>query len=198
MARDLRVCFIGDSFTAGTGDETGQGWVRPLVAEARESGTSLTAYELGVRRETSLDVARRFHPEVAARLRDGDDLRVVLSVGANDVSAPAGRARVPHERTLAVLTDLLDDAWASGWSTFVVGPPPSLDPAQTARAIDLSLGMAQVCQECSVPFVDVAAPLSDDATWAESVRAGDGVHPLAAGYARFADVVREPLLTWLD
>lgn len=198
MARDLRVCFVGDSFTAGTGDETGQGWVRPLVAEAWASGTPLTAYELGVRRETSLDIARRFHAETAARLRDGDDLRVVLSFGANDVSAPAGRPRVPHERSLAVLTDLLDDAWASGWSTFVVGPPASLDPAQTARAIDLSLGMAAVCAECSVPFVDVAAPLADDATWAESVRAGDGVHPRSAGYVRFAEVVREPLLTWLD
>lgn len=198
MARDLRVCFVGDSFTAGTGDETGQGWVGRVVADARATGTALTAYELGVRRETSLDIARRFHPEVAARLRDGDDLRVVLSFGANDVSAPAGRPRVPHERTLAVLTDLLDDAWALGWSTLVVGPPASLDPIQTGRAVDLSLGMAQVCAECSVPFVDVVGPLADDAVWADSVRAGDGVHPLAAGYERFADIVREPVLGWLD
>ncbi len=198
MSRDLRVCFVGDSFTAGTGDETGLGWVRPLVAQAQAGGTPLTAYELGVRRDTSLDIARRFHPEVAARFADGDDLRVVLALGANDVSAPAGRPRVPHERTLAVLTDLLDDAWATGWSVFVVGPPTSLDPAQTARALDLSLGMAQVCQECAVPFVDVARELAGDPVWREAVLAGDGVHPRSEGYRRIADLVGEPLLDWLD
>ncbi|NDI50379.1 GDSL-type esterase/lipase family protein [Goekera deserti] len=197
MTRDLRVCFVGDSFTAGTGDETATGWVGPVVAAVRAAGTPVTGYELGVRRETSIEIARRWYPETRARLRDGDDLRVVFSFGANDVSAPAGRPRVPHERSLAVLTDLLDEAAASGWPAFVVGPPASLDPAQTARAVDLSAGMTQVAEECGVPFVDLAAPLAMSALWAESVRAGDGIHPDSRGYRMITEIVRPPLVGWL-
>ncbi len=197
MTRDLRVCFIGDSFTAGTGDETGAGWVTPVVAAVRDAGTAITGYQLGIRRETSVELARRWYPEARARLHDGDDLRVVFALGANDVSAPAGRPRVPHERTLTVLTDLLDEAAAIGWPAFVIGPPAALDPVQTARAVDLAGGMAQVADGSGVPFVDLATPLADSALWAEAVRAGDGIHPDSRGYRMLTDLVRRPLLDWL-
>ena len=54
-APDVRVCVLGDSFTAGVGDPTGAGWVGPVAAAARRSGWELTVYGLGVRRDTSVD-----------------------------------------------------------------------------------------------------------------------------------------------
>ena len=38
MIRDLRICFVGDSFVAGTGDETALGWVPPQMATYHASG----------------------------------------------------------------------------------------------------------------------------------------------------------------
>ena len=56
---DLRVVFVGDSFVAGVGDPEGRGWVGRVVAAAHAAGLPLTAYNLGVRRETSADVLAR-------------------------------------------------------------------------------------------------------------------------------------------
>ncbi|WP_369259567.1 GDSL-type esterase/lipase family protein [Geodermatophilus amargosae] len=198
MARDLRICFVGDSFTAGTGDPTGAGWVGPVLAALRADGVAVTGYPLGVRRETSLDIARRWYPEVRARLRDGTDHRVVLSFGANDVSAPTGRPRVPQERTLDVLAAVLDEAHAAGWPAFVTGPPPAPgDGAQTGRALALSAAMAEVAAARGVPFTDLAAPLATDPSWAEAVRAGDGIHPDVRGYRLLAGLLLPPLRAWL-
>ncbi|NEM08015.1 GDSL-type esterase/lipase family protein [Geodermatophilus normandii] len=198
MARDLRICFVGDSFTAGTGDETGAGWVGTVLAALRDDGVAVTGYPLGVRRETSLDIARRWYPEVRARLRDGTDHRVVLSFGANDVSAPTGRARVPQERTLDVLAAVLDEAHAAGWPAFVTGPPPVPDDdARTGRALALSAAMAEVAAARRVPFADLAAPLAADPSWAGAVRAGDGIHPDVRGYRLLAGLLLPPLRAWL-
>src|SRR5262249_19732759 len=54
---DLRTCFIGDSYVAGAGDDTGLGWVGRVTARARADGYDLTAYNLGVRRDTAADAA---------------------------------------------------------------------------------------------------------------------------------------------
>ncbi|SHH34121.1 GDSL-type esterase/lipase family protein [Geodermatophilus nigrescens] len=197
MTRDLRLCLVGDSFTAGVGDETGAGWVGPVLAALRADGTDVTGYPLGIRRETSLDIARRWYPEVRARLRDGTDHRVVFSLGANDVSAPAGRRRVPQERTLEVVAGMLDEAHAAGWPAFVTGPPPGADAGWTDRALALSAAMAEVAASRAVPFADLAGPLAGDPAWAEAVRAGDGVHPDARGYRLLTDVVLPPLRAWL-
>ncbi|WP_336030520.1 GDSL-type esterase/lipase family protein [Geodermatophilus sp. FMUSA9-8] len=197
MTRDLRLCLVGDSFTAGVGDETGAGWVGPVLAALRADGTDVTGYPLGIRRETSLDIARRWYPEVRARLRDGTDHRVVFSLGANDVSAPAGRRRVPQERTLEVVAGMLDEAHAAGWPAFVTGPPPGADAGWTDRALALSAAMAEVAASRAVPFADLAGPLAGDPAWAEAVRAGDGVHPDARGYRLLTAVLLPLLRAWL-
>ena len=64
----FRVCFIGDSFVLGVGDPDGLGWSGRIAAAARRRGIDITAYNLGVRRETTADIARRWQAEVAPRL----------------------------------------------------------------------------------------------------------------------------------
>lgn len=195
-ALDVRVCFLGDSFTAGVGDPTGGGWVGPVGAAARRSGWDLTGYGLGVRRDTSVDVARRFPAEASWRLRDGDRYGVVVAVGLNDVVLDGGRPRVAPERSLAALADVLDGAAARAWPALVVGPPPVSDPGESARAADLSAGMASSCADRSVPFVDTTG-LAVDPVWAAEVAAGDAYHPSTRGYARLAALVEPVFQRWL-
>ncbi|MGK8554371.1 GDSL-type esterase/lipase family protein [Nocardia gipuzkoensis] len=84
MSRDLWVCFVGDSFVAGVGDERCLGWAGRLGAAAHAEGVPLTAYNLGVRRQTSAEILDRWLIECSPRLPEGVDARVVLSFGVND------------------------------------------------------------------------------------------------------------------
>ncbi|HUO23736.1 MAG TPA: hypothetical protein VMU59_14580, partial [Caulobacteraceae bacterium] len=63
---DLRVCFLGDSFTQGTGDDAALGWVGRVVAAERGRGHDLTGYNLGVRGQTGADIAERAAAEAGA------------------------------------------------------------------------------------------------------------------------------------
>ena len=42
MARDLRICFVGDSFVAGVGDPLCLGWPGRLAARTFADGQPLT------------------------------------------------------------------------------------------------------------------------------------------------------------
>ncbi|MEU7607730.1 GDSL-type esterase/lipase family protein [Micromonospora sp. NPDC049204] len=193
---DLRVCFFGDSFTTGVGDPSGVGWVGHVAAAARAQGHDLTVYNMGVRRDTSLDVAQRWLPEARVRLKDGQAFGVVFAFGTNDVDMQLDQVRVPPGRSLALLAAMLDDAHAARWHTLVVGPPPVLDPQASKRAADLAAAMARVCTTRSVPFVDVTE-LSADPVWCQEIAAGDAYHPFAAGYTRLAALVEPGFLRWL-
>ncbi|WP_448609583.1 GDSL-type esterase/lipase family protein [Geodermatophilus sp. URMC 60] len=193
---DVRVCVLGDSFTVGVGDPTGAGWVGPVATAARGAGWDLTAYALGVRRDTSVDVARRWPAEASWRLRDGDRYGVVLAVGLNDVVLQDGRARVSRERSLAAVAGVLDGAAAHDWPALVVGPPPVSDADASARAADLSAGMAAECAARAVPFVDTTG-LARDPVWVAEVAAGDAYHPSTRGYARLAALLEPVFLRWL-
>jgi acyl-CoA thioesterase-1 len=196
-ARDLRVCFFGDSFTLGVGDPTGAGWVGLVAAAARSEGHDLTAYNLGVRRDTSVDIARRWRSEARERLKDGDLFGVVFAVGTNDVAVHHGRPRVPRARSLTLLADMLDDAHTALWSTLVIGPPSLQDRQDNARAAELATGMAQVCADRTVPFLNVIDQLAADPVWQREVAAGDACHPSTRGYEQLAALVRTMALPWL-
>lgn len=55
--RDVRACFVGDSYVAGTGDPAALGWVGRVAAAAIASGVRLSAYNLGIRGDTASMVA---------------------------------------------------------------------------------------------------------------------------------------------
>ncbi len=58
--RDLRACFVGDSFVAGVADPEHLGWVGRIAARSHQAGRPVIAYNLRVRRETSRDTLRRW------------------------------------------------------------------------------------------------------------------------------------------
>jgi acyl-CoA thioesterase I len=196
-ARDLRVMFVGDSTVAGVGDPAGQGWVGRVVAGAFAAGVPLTAYNLGVRRDTSADVLARWQAEVRARLAPGAECRVVFSFGTNDATVEHGARRVPERHSLANLAQAIDGAAALGLPTLIVGPAPVEEREHRDRIAALSGAFARLAAERGVPCLEVAGPLSQDRTWTREACEGDGAHPASGGYSLLAGLVMERWLEWL-
>lgn len=196
---DLRVLFFGDSFVAGVGDPRGQGWVGRAVTAAFAAGRPLTAYDLGVRRETSVEVAVRWRFEATPRLVRDADCRVVFAVGANDTTLERDSPRVDPDRSCLALGKMLDQAAGLRLPAAVAGPPPVGDAAQQARVVALTDAFAEVCARRGVPFWPVAETLLASPTWLDEAAAGDGAHPAAGGYELLAQTLLDAgLLAWLQ
>ncbi|MEV6277125.1 GDSL-type esterase/lipase family protein [Nocardia sp. NPDC051832] len=198
MSADVRVCFVGDSFVAGVGDPLLLGWAGRLGQRAVDDGVALTAYNLGVRRQTSADVLNRFASECEQRLLPGTDARVVVSFGVNDTTYENGGPRVDPEGSAANLTELLGQAAERGWQVLMVAPPPISEAEQNARTAELDERFAEICAAAAVPYVQVHQALLGSAVWMREVREGDGAHPGAAGYEVLAALVLPRWQEWLS
>ncbi|GLY28747.1 GDSL-type esterase/lipase family protein [Kineosporia sp. NBRC 101731] len=214
--RDLRICYVGDSFVAGAGDRSGLGWVgrvgRAAMVDEERLGFVYTGYNLGVRRDTAPMVAARFVAEVTARLVPAQDRRVVLSFGANDTTIENGSRRAETEETVAALHrihrdihgDIHEDIHRGahrdleGTRLFVVGPPAVDDDAHNERIGALSVVLEREAALLSVPFVPAFPVTEQDPVWRRQVREGDGAHPDAGGYEVLAELVRDPILQWMS
>jgi lysophospholipase L1-like esterase len=185
---DLRICFIGDSFTQGTGDEAFLGWPGRVCASARARGHIVTLYNLGIRRETTADILARWRAEVAPRLVPGVDGRVVFSFGANDATIEDGRWRVDPDQSAENARATIAEARARH-PVLVVGLPPAPESDKTARHAELAARYAAVCRELGVPFLDILQPIQSVEAWWREVAAGDGIHPGSGGYAALAELV---------
>jgi lysophospholipase L1-like esterase len=196
---DRRLLCFGDSFVAGVGDPRGQGWVGRVVEAAHAAGRPLMAYNLGVRRETSVEVAVRWRFEAMPRLLASADCRVVFAVGANDTTIEGGRERVPPDRSCMALGKMLDQAAALDLPVAVAGPPPAGDAEQQARVVALSDAFAELCAARELPFWPVAETLLASRTWLDEAATGDGAHPAAGGYDLLARTLLDAgLLDWLQ
>lgn len=183
--RDVALVFIGASMVAGVGDPKGQGWVSRVVGRTQHPDLELTAYNLGVRGDTSADVLARWRVECPPRWRGRSEKRLVLSVGSNDPAAGISLAR--HRLNLA---NLLDDAASLGVATFVVSPAPIDDADYNAKLEVLVDAQADVCSRRGVPFVDCFRPLVLHEQWASDLAAGSVPHhPGQAGYGLIAWLV---------
>jgi len=191
---ERRLLFFGDSFVAGMGDPQGRGWVGRVVEGAAAAGVTVTPYNLGVRGETSVEVADRWWGEAESRVVVGADCRVVVAVGANDAVDP----RVSPAASRRALESILVTAAELGLSAFVVGPGPIGEDDADARVLRLDAAFATLCADLDVPYVPVTEALMDDPAWTGEAAASDGTHPGAGGYAVLADLVLAGgFLDWL-
>jgi lysophospholipase L1-like esterase len=196
ISADRRICFAGDSYVAGVGDPEHRGWVGRVVAGSYRGGRPVTAYNLGVRRDTSEDVRRRLPAETGARWVAGCDNRLVVSFGVNDTTEVDGAVRVPPERSVANLRGIADDVVAQGVPLLVVGPPPVADPDQNER-IEALDGLFAESADGAFPYVSVFGALQAERDWMRAVAVGDGAHPGAEGYRLLAELVRPAWEDWL-
>jgi acyl-CoA thioesterase-1 len=186
---DRRLLFFGDSLVAGVGDPTGKGWVGRVVAASFDLGLPLTAYNLGVRGETSEQVAARWRSEALPRLLPGTNGKIVLSFGANDTTIEHGRLRVTPERSCSALVRVIEGVTGIGLVPLVVGPAPVDDPEQNERIQTLSASFSEVCASAGVYFIGVIEQMLASSVWMMQVAAGDGAHPAVEGYDELADLI---------
>ena len=188
--RSIQMCFVGDSFVVGVGDEQALGWVGRVMSAVHNRMVDRTAYNLGVRRDTSGDVRARWQREVNARLKSDALLRLCFSFGANDCADNGhGKPRIPMAETIANTEAVLAAAMKMA-SVVMIGPLPILDDtAADARIAELDRKLGTVCRAMSVPYLPVFEEMSICPTWTEGAVSGDGTHPNAAGYQVLARYV---------
>lgn len=191
---DVRICFVGDSFVNGTGDEAALGWAGRLCAAAAGAGVPITYYNLGVRRDTSAGVRSRWRIECTPRLPDGCDGRIVLSCGVNDTSLENDRPRVALEASCAHVRGMLEDGGGYDW--LLVGPPPVADDTHNARIERLSTAFSELAGALDVPYIEVFSELVGDPVYRAGVAAYDGAHPRSTGYERMAALIGSSPKWW--
>jgi len=169
------------------------------VSACFEQDLDVTSYNLGIRGETSMQVASRWRAEATPRMLPDADARIVVSFGTNDTTLEQGAVRVPATSSLQALARILEEARALGIAPLVVGPAPIDESEQNRRIAGLSASFAKVCDEQSTPFIAVYEPLLESSLWMSEVSAGDGAHPGVAGYQTLARLLIEKgLLAWLS
>ncbi len=196
----LRICFVGDSITTGTGDERYQGWPGRLCAAEHAKGHDVTAYNLGVRGDTSPLIAERWRAECQARLPDEFPGALIFAFGVNDTVEEGGKRRVESADTAETARRILTAA--AGWKpTLMIGPAPIIEARmpmkigplvrdlKNIRIATLSRILDGIAAEAGVPYLDLYTRLTDDTVWAKALAAGDGVHPSAEGYQRLAEII---------
>ena len=195
----LRVCFVGDSITNGTGDTTFLSWPGRLCAAEVESGHDLTEYNLGIRADTSVDVARRWRAECEARLPGDLSCAIVFAFGINDATEEDGVIRVPLAESVTNARSILSKAKALH-PTLWIGPTPVDDTRQPLRmetgqvrdkrnhrTADYNLAFRALADDLAVPYLDMMSALINDPGWPAML--SDGLHPMAEGYERMAAII---------
>jgi acyl-CoA thioesterase I len=190
MSSDHRICFVGDSFVQGTCDPECRGWVGRVAAAGGAAGFDLTAYNLGIRRDTSRDVLARWQQECELRFRLHCAKYAVFSFGTNDTKIEDGTLRIGREESLANLRSILVQA-QSLYRVLVVGPVPVGDAPQNERIFDLCSVYADVAANLDIPYLPVARRLLSETAWLDEVRVNDGSHPGSKGYEALAAMVLE-------
>ncbi len=194
----LRVGFVGDSITNGTGDATLLGWTLRLGQAEGARGHDVTVYNLGVRADTSEMAAARFEVECGARLQPAFSCATMLAIGINDSadedSTQRKGRRVPLEASVEIIAGMAETARQWG-PVFWVGPTPVVDammPLAPFPGLSFGFSNATIAEygaayaaraaELGVPYLNLFAALRDDADFTAALQANDGLHPVTAGY----------------
>lgn len=197
-----RIVFIGDSIVHGVGDNANLGgWPGRLLRAEQRLEMAFTFYNLGIRSDTSDDIAKRWLSESTARLPPSIPSIYVFSFGLNDATSINDDVRVPLERSLENARMMLNAA-KSRARVLWIGPTP-ID--ETSQPVTTSIGTMQtksntvthaynegykiLADELQIPYLDLFTHFNEQTAWEEFLF--DGVHPNASGYDAIASLVQQ-------
>jgi acyl-CoA thioesterase I len=196
------IFFVGDSITLGWGDEDVGGWPARLISGLARQWP-VTAYNLGVRSDTSTEIVARWYDEVRRRKRAARSALIVFAFGANDAKLDrAGRLVTPIGATRRNTAESLALATREH-QVLLVGPAP-VDEKAIARAINptgdvavptnrqiaaVSSTLADEAATAGVAYLDLVERLADDQVWHAALRETDGIHPPGRGHDMIARLV---------
>ncbi len=200
--RDLRICFVGDSYINGSGDEQCLGWIGRLCEKRFTRQFRLTFYDLGIRGATTDEIRDRWRRECTARFPDGADNRVVLQFGINDVAEIVGSSRRVEEEDSVRNAEAIAAEVSGLYPTLWVGLPPAnvaCSPMRPSEGmeIDFSQDTATALNrryiasaaKLGVPYLDIQTPLLANPDYMHSLTFGDQMHCDGSGYGIMADLI---------
>jgi lysophospholipase L1-like esterase len=187
-----RYVALGDSYAIGEGVPPEDAWPSLLVEHLRREGIGI---ELVANPSVTGWTSAQLIEHELPVLEDSDATFVTVLIGVNDwvQGAEEGTFRA----NLRVILDRVQSALPDPRNVVLLTIPDfSVTPTggQYARGRDITAGIAgfneviaSVARDRDVPLVDLF-PLSRQLTSAEFV-AEDGLHPSAAAYARWEELV---------
>ncbi len=198
----IRIGFVGDSITHGTGDETLLGWPYRAGQAEVARGHDVTVYNLGIRADTSGLVAERWEAECRARLKPSFACATVFAIGINDSAHEKSDAmngqRIELARSLEIISEMLPKAGEFG-PVLWIGPTPVVEAMMPITRLpgviydfrndaidDYNRAYVAKAADLGVPYLDLFTPLSADPAWEAALRKSDGLHPNAQGYEMMA------------
>ncbi len=187
--RDVRICYVGDSFVNGTGDPTRLGWTGRVSASSQNNNLDITYYNLGIRRETSEDILKRWELECQLRLPKVSENKVVFSFGVNDTVIEDGQRRVSLENSIENARTILLKA-SKQYDVIMIGMPPINDDEQNKRIKELDSKYQELCNALNIPYLSTFNRLLHDKVWRDEVALNDGAHPRDKGYEILADFIK--------
>lgn len=186
---DIRICYVGDSFVNGTGDTSKLGWTGRLSASSQNDNIDITHYNLGIRRNTSEDILKRWEAECQARLPEVSENKVVFSFGVNDTVIENGQKRVSLENSIENAKTILVNA-IKKYDVIMIGMPPIDDDEQNKRIKELDIKYQALCNALEIPYLSIFEKLANDKVWKNEVLANDGAHPRDKGYEILANHIK--------
>lgn len=187
--RDIRICYVGDSFVNGTGDPTKLGWTGRVSASSQNNHLDITHYNLGIRRETSEDILKRWELECESRLPEVSENKVVFSFGVNDTVIENGQRRVSLENSIENAKTILLNA-SKKYEVIMIGMPPVAEDEQNESIKELDRKYQKLCNELDIPYLSIFNRLVHDKTWKDEVALNDGAHPRDKGYEILANFIK--------
>ncbi len=197
-----RICFFGDAFTTGAGDETALGWVGRLAVGEWRRGHDVTIYNLGIRGDSTRAIRPRWRREAEARLPPAAKGRLVFMFGGNDAKEIVGQGiDVPLEQSLDNARAILAEAaawkptlWVGLLPMSITKPYPRLLAGpqfrfSNERQAEYNARYAALAAELGVPFLDLHTKLLADPDWERLTQEGDGSNPASEGYAKLAAMI---------
>ncbi|WP_437519981.1 SGNH/GDSL hydrolase family protein [Sorangium sp. So ce726] len=191
--QEIRYLALGDSFTAGTGNQPADAFPSRLAELWRAQGRRVTLKNVAVNGYTTEDVQEREIPEVAPFR----PTLVTLAAGANDYvrrwSADAYRSRVR-----VLLRSIIDAGVAPDRIVALPQPDWSLSPAAASFGDPRQIGadivafntiLRDEARAAGARYVDLY-PLMHRQAEAQML-ASDGLHPSARAHAEWAAALYE-------